>query len=160
MSNTLRHPGLWPVRLLSPWNFPGKNTGVVCHFILEGVFWAKDWTHVSCTPCIGRWILYHCPTWEAQTANSTDLKTTKFEQLSSGHKDQKRSVFIPIPKKGNAKECSNCHTVVLTLHANEVILKNPSSQLQQYIYWELPDLKLDIEKAEEPEIKLSTSAGS
>ena len=74
--------------------------------------------------------------------------------------DWKRSVFIPIPNKDNARECSNYHTVVLTLHANKVMFKSPSSQLQQYIYRELPDLKLDIEKAEEPEIKLSISAGS
>ena len=84
-------------------------------------------------PCIGRWILYYCPTWEAQTANSTDLETTKFEQLSSGQKDQKRSVFITIPKKGNAKECSNCHTIELISHTSKVMLRILQARLQQYL---------------------------
>ena len=71
--------------------------------------------------------------------------------------DWKRSVFIPIPKKGNAKECSNYHTVALISHASSVMLKIPQARLQQYMNRELPDVQ---EKAEEPEIKLPTSAGS
>ena len=70
----------------------------------------------------------------------------------------KRPVFIPIPKKGNAKECSNYHTIALISHVSEVILKILQARLQQYINRELPDLVL--EKAEEPEIKLPTSAES
>ena len=69
-----------------------------------------------------------------------------------------RSVFIPIPKKGNAKKCSNYHTVALISHASKVMLKILQARLQQYVNRELPD-KLDLEKAEEPEIKLPTSAG-
>ena len=72
----------------------------------------------------------------------------------------KRSVFIPIPKKGNAKECSNYFTIVLISHASKVMLKILHARLQQYMNCELPDFKLDLEKAEEPEIKLPTSAGS
>ena len=49
--------------------------------------------------------------------------------------DWKRSVFIPIPKKGNAKECSNYHTIVFILHASKVILKNPSSEASKKIYF-------------------------
>ena len=71
--------------------------------------------------------------------------------------DWKRSVFIPIPKKGNAKECSNYRTVALISHASSVMLKIPQARLQQYMNRELPDVQ---EKAEEPEIKLPTSAGS
>ena len=37
-----------PIRLLFPWDFPGKNTGVGCHFLLQGIFWCRDWTHISC----------------------------------------------------------------------------------------------------------------
>ena len=49
--------GLQPTGLLCPWNFPGKNTGLGCHFLLQGIFpTTLDQTHVS---CIGRWILYH-----------------------------------------------------------------------------------------------------
>ena len=52
-------------RLLCPWNFPGKNTGLDCHFLLRGSSRPRGQTHVSCVPCIGRWILYHHTTWEA-----------------------------------------------------------------------------------------------
>ena len=47
---------LQPARLLCPWDFPGKNTGVGCHFLLQGIFPTRDWTQVS---CICRWILYN-----------------------------------------------------------------------------------------------------
>ena len=71
-----------------------------------------------------------------------------------------RSVFIPIPKKGNAKECSNYCTIALISHASKVMLQILQARLQQYMNHELPELKLDLEKAEEPEIKLPTSVGS
>ena len=70
------------------------------------------------------------------------------------------SVFIPILKKGNAKECSNYHTFALISHASKVMLKILQSRPQQYVNRELPDVKLVLEKAEETEIKLSTSVGS
>ena len=54
-------------------------------------------------------------------------------------RDWKRSVFIPIPKKGNAKECSNYHTIALISHASKVILKILQDRLQQYVNSELPD---------------------
>ena len=68
--------------------------------------------------------------------------------------DWKRSVFISIPKKGNARECSDYHTVVLISHASKVILKILQARLQQYMNSELPDVQAGLEKAEEPEIKL------
>ena len=74
--------------------------------------------------------------------------------------DWKRSIFIPIPKKGNAKECSNYHTIALISHASKVMHKILQARLQQYVNRELPMFKLVLEKAEEPEIKLPTSAGS
>ena len=74
--------------------------------------------------------------------------------------DWKRSVFIPIPKKGNAKECSNYHTVALISHTSKVMLKILQARLQQYVNCELPDVQAGLEKAEEPEMKLPTSAGS
>ena len=74
-------------------------------------------------------------------------------------KDWKRSVFIPIPKKGNAKECSNYLTIALISHASKVMLKILQARLQQYVNCELPDVQA-LEKAEEPEIKLPTFAGS
>ena len=74
--------------------------------------------------------------------------------------DWKRSVFIPITKKGNAKECSNYHTIALISHASKVMLKILQARLQQYMNCELPDVQAGFRKAEEPEIKLPTSAGS
>ena len=53
--------------------------------------------------------------------------------------DQKRSVFITIPKKGNAKECSNYYTIALISHASKVILTILQARLQQYVNQELPD---------------------
>ena len=71
--------------------------------------------------------------------------------------DWKRSVFIPIPKKGSPKECSNCRTIALISHTSKVMLKilqgfNNTMNFQMF--------KLVLEKSEEPEIKLPTSAGS
>ena len=55
--------------------------------------------------------------------------------------DWKRSVFIPIPKKGNAKECSNYHTIALISHASKVMLKILQASLQQFMNHELPDVQ-------------------
>ena len=74
--------------------------------------------------------------------------------------DLKRSVLIPIPKKGNAKECSNYRTIALMSHTSKVMLKILQARLQQYINCELSAVNLDLEKAEETEIKVPTSAGS
>ena len=74
--------------------------------------------------------------------------------------DWKRSVFIPIPKKGNAKECSNYRTIATISHASKVMLKILQARLQQYVNWALPNYKLDLEKAEESEIKLPSYIGS
>ena len=79
---------------------------------------------------------------------------------SQWSQDWKRSVFIPIPKKGNAKECSNYRTIALISHATKVMLKILQTRLQQYMNHELPVVQAGLEKAEEPEIKLPTSAGS
>ena len=60
--------------------------------------------------------------------------------------DWKRSVFIPIPKKGNAKEWSNCLTTALISHASKVTLKILQARLQQYVNWELPDVQAEFRK--------------
>ena len=65
-------------------------------------------------------------------------------------------IFIPIPKKGNAKECSNYHTIALISHASKVTRKILQVRLQQYMNHEFPDVQV-LERAEEPEIKLPTS---
>ena len=68
----------------------------------------------------------------------------------------KKSVLIPISKKGNAKECSNYRTIVLISHTSKVMLKILQARLQQYFQM----FKLVLENEEEPEIKLPTFAGS
>ena len=90
-------------------------------------------------------------------------------------KDWKRSVFIPIPKKGNGKECSNYHTFALISHARKVMLKILQARLQEYVNRELPDVHVGhrkgkgtrdqiatirwiVEKAREFQKKKSTSA--
>ena len=82
------------------------------------------------------------------------LKTQQWPQ------DWKRSVFIPIPKKGNAKECSNYLTIALISQASKVMLKSFKLGFNSSLTENFQMYKLDLEKAEEPEIKLLTSAGS
>ena len=60
--------------------------------------------------------------------------------------DWKRSVFIPIPNKGNAKECSNYRTIALISHASKVMLKILQARLQQYVNRELPDAQVGFRK--------------
>ena len=61
----------------------------------------------------------------------------------------KRSVFLPIPKKSNAKECPNCHTIALISHASKVMLKILQARLQQYVNQELPDVQAGFTKGRE-----------
>ena len=60
--------------------------------------------------------------------------------------DWKRSVFIPIPKKGNAKECSNYHTIALISHTSKVMPKILQVRLQQYVNREIPDVQAGLRK--------------
>ena len=62
-------PTLWshrlqPARLFCPWNFPGNNTGMGCHFVVQGIFMTQGVPHISCVSCTGRPILDHYTTWE------------------------------------------------------------------------------------------------
>ena len=72
--------------------------------------------------------------------------------------DWKKSIFIPIPKKGNTKECSNYRTIVLISYTSKVMLKILQARLQQNVNFQM--FKLVLEKAEDPKIKLPTSTGS
>ena len=74
--------------------------------------------------------------------------------------DRKMSVFIPIPKKGNVKECSNYRTIALISHVSKVMLKILQASFSNTWTVKFQMFKLVLEKAEEPEIKLPTSAGS
>ena len=72
---------------------------------------------------------------------------SQFGKLNSSHRTGKRSVFIPIPNKGNAKECFNYHTIVLISHASKVMLKILQARLQQYVNRELPDVQAGFRKS-------------
>ena len=61
--------------------------------------------------------------------------------------DWKRSVFIPIPKKGNAKECSNYHTIAFISHNGKVMLKILQARFQQYVNHELPNVQAGFRKS-------------
>ena len=63
--------------------------------------------------------------------------------------DWKRSVFIPIPKKGNAKECSNYRTIAVISHASKIMLKILQARLQQYVNYGLLDIQAGFRKGRE-----------
>ena len=99
MSDPLQLHGLWPNRLLCSWDFPGKNTGVDSHFLLQGIFPSQGW-NPGLLDC--RQIYYYLKHWGSHNLTFT---------------------FISIPKKGNARECSNYHTIALISHVSKVKLK-------------------------------------
>ena len=66
--------------------------------------------------------------------------------MVNSHRTGKRSVFIPFPKKGNAKECSNYHTIALISHTSKVMLKILQMRLQQYVNYEFPDVQPGFRK--------------
>ena len=74
--------------------------------------------------------------------------------------DWKRSILIPIPKKGSTKECANHWTIALISHASKVMLKILHARLQHYVNLQLPDVQAGSKKEEEPEIKLLTFSES
>ena len=69
-STSLLPHELQPTRFLCQWNFPGKNTVVGCHFLLQGIYPSQESTHVSRVSCMNRQILYHWATWEAPKSNT------------------------------------------------------------------------------------------
>ena len=71
--------------------------------------------------------------------------------------DWKRSVFVPIPKKGNAKECSNYYTIALISHTSKVMLKILQARLQQCMNHELPDVQAEFRKSRGTRDQMSTS---
>ena len=70
------------------------------------------------------------------------------------------SVFIPIPKKGNAKECSNYHTIACISHASKVMLKILQARLQQYVNRELPDVQAGFRKGRGTRDQIANIGGS
>ena len=75
-------------------------------------------------------------------------------------RDWKRSVFIPVPKKGNAKEYSNYHTIAFIVHASKAMLKTVQARIQLYVNRKLPDVQAGFRKGRGTRDKLPTSIGS
>ena len=100
--------------------------------------------------------LSYFKSWKMMLWKCCTQYASKFGKFSNGQQDWKRSAFIPIPNKGKAKECSKYCTIALISHASKVILKILQARLQQYVNWELPDVRGGFRK----EIKLLTSIGS
>ena len=74
--------------------------------------------------------------------------------------DWKRSIFIPIPKKGNPKECSNYRTIALISHTSKVMLKILQARLQQYVNRELPDVQAGFRKVRGTRVQIANIARS
>ena len=110
-------------------DFPGKNNGVGCHFLLQGILPTKE---LNPGFLYSRQIVYQLSYKGSPLSMPVNLEN------SAVAKDWKRPVFIPIPKKGNVKECSNYHTIALISHASKVILKILQARHQQYMNRELP----------------------
>ena len=81
-----------------------------------------------------------------QIARADLVRNLSFKIISLSVLSRSTSVFIPIPKKGNAKECSNYHTIALISHASKVILKILQASFQQYVNYELPDVQAGFRK--------------
>ena len=82
VSFSVSYNNVCSVAQLCSWNFPGKNTGVGCHFLLQGLFPTQGLNHVFCIFSPGRLILYHCATWEAHIMPVTEMKI-KFKLIYS-----------------------------------------------------------------------------
>ena len=83
---------------------------------------------------------------KGDAVNVLRLLCQQIWKTQQGPQDWKRSVFILIPKKGNAKECSNYHTIVLISHASKVMLKILQARFQQYMNQELLDVQAGFRK--------------
>ena len=88
------------------------------------------------------------------------LYANKFGKLSSGHKTGKGQFSFQSQRRAMSKNVSNYHTFALISHSSKVMLKILQARLQQYLNQNLQMYKLDLKKAEEPEIELPTSIGS
>ena len=137
---------------------PDNHRGVITHLELAVLECKVQWVLVSITmnkvsgsngiPVELLQILKDDTVKVLQTTCQQILKTQQWLQ------DWKRSVFIPIPKKGNANDCSNYSTIALISHASKVMLKILQVRFQRHVNVNFQLFKLDLEKSEEPEIKL------
>ena len=146
------------------YNEPNHNNGVVSHpepHILEiKVKWALGRTAINkASACNG----IPVELFKIQNDDAIKLLHSICQQIwktQQWAQDWKRSILIPVPKKGNTEECANHRTTTLISHASKIILKILPARLQHYETKNSQTSKLDLGKEEELEIKLPTSAGS
>ena len=137
-------------RTKQKWSLWHKNhDGVIIHLDPDILEWEVKWALGSITTnkASGDWI----PAELFQILKDDAVKVLHsvwqwFGKLSNSHRTGKSQVFVPIPKKGNAKECSNYRTIALTSHASQVMLKILQARLQQYVNHELPDVQAGFRK--------------
>ena len=108
-----------------------------CHFLLQGIFPTQG-SNPSLLHC--RWILYH---W---VIRHHFIVGNREENSASAQRILHPPMVIPIPKKGNPKECSNYCTIALISHTSKVMLKILQARLQQYVNRELPDVQAGFRK--------------
>ena len=89
------------------------------------------------------------------TDDAVKVLCQKIWKTQQWSQDWKRSVFIPIPQKGNAKECSNCHTTALISHASKIMLKIFQGRFQQYVNRESPDVQAGFRKARGTRVQIA-----
>ena len=142
---------------------PDDHDGVITHLEPDILEWEVKWAlgSISTNKASGMMELQlsYFKSWK-MLCQSGVLNMSANWKTQQWPWDWKRSVFIPIPKKGNAKECSKYCTIALLSHTSKVMLKILQARLQQSWTMNVQMFKLVLEKAEEPEIKLPTSAGS
>ena len=157
MSDSVRPHRRQPTRLPRLWDSPGKNTGLGCHFLLQCMKVKSEREIAQSYPTLSDPMDCSLPgsfvhrifqarvlEWGAIAINmSVNLENSA---VATGWK---RSVFIPVPKKGNAKEYSNYCTIAFISHASKVMLKILQARLQQYVNQELPDVQAAFRKCRE-----------
>ena len=139
-----------------------NHDGVITHLEPDILEWEVKWALRSITMNKWRWwnsswAISNPERWCCESAALNMPANLENPAVATG---LKKSVFIPIPKKGNAKVCSNSHTITFISHVNKVMLKILQYRLQQNVNQELPDVQAGFRKGKEPEIKLPTSIGS
>ena len=153
MPDSQRPHELQPSRLLCPWDFPGKSTGVWCHCLLQDLHDSdnRDGVMTYLEPDIvewkDKWVLGSVTTNKASRGDRIPVEVFQILiyhetwTIQQWPPDWEMSVFTPVPKKGNAKECSNYCTIELVSHASKVMLKIIQDGLQQHENHELPDVQ-------------------
>ena len=145
-------------------NDPDNHNGVVTHLKLDILEWEVKWAIRSITSNkasgadrIPAEIFQILKDDAVKVLHSICQQIWKTQQWPQ---DWKRLIFFPIPKKGNVKECSNYHAIMLISHASKVTFKILQARLRQYVNKEVSHVQAGFRKSRGPEIKLPTSIGS